>query len=496
MSLAVAALLTPLILRLALKHELYDVPDERKVHTRPIPRLGGIAIVTGFFVPVTGLLLVDAGLSVQLSENTSHIIGLFVGGLAIAALGIFDDLKGANAIQKLIVQVGVAVAMFMLDYRIEKISNPLGGGAIELGFFSLPVTVAWFVGVVNAVNLIDGLDGLAGGVGLICVSTLFSLGLMDNNALMALFCACLAGSLVGFLFFNFNPARIFMGDTGSLFLGFVLAAFSISTSSKGTTTVALAIPVLALGLPIIDTFLAVGRRVREQRPIFSADKEHIHHKLLRAGLSHRQAVLVLYGVAAAFGIAAILLRISSNAVSGLVLLVVVVLLFALFRLISARGGRGVVHIGDPFDSGTMSRTDVHALAGEIANVTVATELDPLLTKLSDASGVLAVTVRRDDTDTLFVWSRELTTAQAMKPMVSSLIPLNARGVLALQFTTHPSRSELATVIPWELIAQPLADAMDRTGWEPVQHALPASPASLRSFLTLPGLVFLEVDEGT
>lgn len=476
-SLVVAAVATPLVLRLALKRALYDVPDERKVHTRPTPRLGGVAIVLAFFAPVTGLLLIDAGASSALTQSIPQVIGLYVGGVLIAALGVFDDLKGANAIQKLVVQVGVAVLMFFLDYRIDAISNPFGAGALELGVMALPVTVLWFVGVINAVNLVDGLDGLAGGIGFIAVSVLFALGIMGDNVLVALFCACLAGALGGFLIFNFNPARIFMGDTGSLFLGFVLAAFSISTSSKGTTTVALVVPILALGLPIIDTFLAISRRVRKQRPIFSADQDHIHHKLLRAGLSHRQAVITLYVVAAFLALAALLLRVSSDVVSGLVLFSVALVLFVLFRILVHRNPdvRGVT---DPLAAHDgLDRAAIISLCGRLEGAHRGETVAGLLTDLAWRTRVFGARVTRGE-EILFSYQGPFDPESALRGLTRYEIPLDDDGTarLHLEFADSGLRGDLAVIVPWELVAVALTRAFGRLDWAPVPSSS-APPAT-------------------
>lgn len=270
--------------------------SSRKVHARPIPRLGGIAIVLAFFAPLTALLVVDSGVATFWRPERELIIGLYAGGLLIAALGLYDDFRGAGARVKFGVQTTVAIALYLAGFRIDQITAPLWG-SLQLGYLALPLTVFWIVGVINALNLIDGLDGLAGGVAFFAVLTNFILALTRGDVLLSLCMAALAGALLGFLIFNWNPASIFMGDTGSMFLGFVLAVVSLKTSSKSGTAVAMLVPIIALGLPIMDTLLAIIRRWILGRPIFSADKEHIHHRLMsRLHLSHRQAVLVLYGI--------------------------------------------------------------------------------------------------------------------------------------------------------------------------------------------------------
>lgn len=488
-SLAVATVLTPLVLRVALARGLYDVPNERKVHSRPIPRLGGIAIVTGFFAPVTGLLLVDAGLTSFLTSSHTQLVGLYVGGLLVAILGLYDDLLGADAKKKFVVQIGVAILMWVLDYRIELISNPFGG-QFELGYLSLPVTVFWFVGVMNAVNLIDGLDGLAGGIGLISVSTLMVLALMGGNVLAGLMCACLAGALVGFLFFNFNPAKIFMGDTGSLFLGFVLAAFSISTSAKGSTAIALTVPILALALPIVDTMLAIGRRMKANRPIFSADQEHIHHRLLKAGFSHRGAVLVLYAVAGMLAGFALLSRVTSQPVAGLVLLAAGLFLFVLLRFL-AGWHRVPSGLHDPFGKdGLNARTALDAAAMRLSSATRADAVVAELVELAEATACLSV-VLMDGERALYVGARDATPHEAMRPLASYEIPLTTHAGrevrLELTFIQDEGRPELGVILPWERIRPALTAVLEKLGWTELQSPVPESPKSDRPVTALPNM---------
>ena len=305
--------------------------SSRKVHVRPIPRLGGVAIVAGFFAPLCSLFLVDSGVGLLFRSHEELVWGLFCGGAAIAMLGLYDDLQGAGARLKFSIQFAVAIALYMLGFRVELIANPFGP-EVSLGALSLPFTLLWIVGVVNALNLIDGLDGLAGGVAFFGVSTNFILSLVRGDVVMCLLMAALAGAILGFLVFNFNPASIFMGDTGSMFLGFVLAAVSLKTSTKSGTAVAMLVPIMALGLPIMDTMLAIIRRSVLGRPMFSADKEHIHHRLMsRLVLSHRSAVLVLYALCGLFTLTALGLNFANSAQSAMLLIGMGVVLFVLMR---------------------------------------------------------------------------------------------------------------------------------------------------------------------
>ncbi len=315
----VSAALTPLVRYAATRWSLrHDGVTSRSVHLTPTPRLGGVAIVAAFHLTLLGLRLLDPAIGRAFREEQLLADGLLVGSLVIAALGVYDDVRGANARLKLVVQFGVALAMCQVGYRIDEVTSPWGG-SLSLGWLSLPVTVLWIAGVVNAVNLIDGLDGLAGGVALFAVATTFITAGLQGDTLMMVFSAAMAGAALGFLRYNFNPATIFMGDTGSMFLGFVLAVTAIHTHQKSSMAVAIAVPVIALGVPIADTLLAIGRRAVRGAPLFTADRGHIHHRIMARGLSHRQAVLVLYGSAAVLAAAALSLRLV-NSTQGFLLL--------------------------------------------------------------------------------------------------------------------------------------------------------------------------------
>lgn len=331
LSMMTAALLTPLIRRQALAWGLVDDNRHaRKIHDRPIPRLGGIAIVLAYFAPLTALLFYETDLGRLFWNQGTRAMGLFVGGGLIAALGLYDDLKGTGATTKFVVQFLVAGLMYYMGFRINIIANPFGP-AVNLGFLGLPFTLLWIVGVINAMNLIDGIDGLAGGVGLFAVGTMFVLSLARRDPLMMLFTVTLGGSIIGFLIYNFNPATIFMGDTGSMFLGFILSTTAIMTAQKSSTAVAILIPIVALGLPILDTLWALTRRAVRGHPLFRADKDHIHHRLLSIGLTQRQAALVLYGVCLLFAVTAWSLTWANSAQSALLLAWLAVMAFLFMR---------------------------------------------------------------------------------------------------------------------------------------------------------------------
>ncbi len=298
--------LTPLLRALALRLGLLDhALIARKVHGMPMPRLGGVAIVVGFVGTIAVLVELEPGAVLLAGARDRTLLALVAGGLCIAALGIYDDVRGADATVKLTVQLVAATLVYALGIRIDTLSLPFVE-TIHLGWVGLPLTLLWLVGVVNAVNLVDGLDGLAGGLALVAIFTLSALALLTGQWQAFVALAALGGACLGFLFFNVSPASIFMGDTGSMFLGFMLAALSIVVQQRAAPTLPSAVPVLALGIPILDTLLAIVRRAARGAPIFSADREHLHHRLLALGRSHARAAGALWAAGLTLGGAAVL----------------------------------------------------------------------------------------------------------------------------------------------------------------------------------------------
>lgn len=309
--------LTPWIKKLAYRVGALDLPERRKVHNGVMPRLGGLAIYLSF----VAVVLVTR-------ELTPAIMGLLAGATAIVLVGIVDDIRGLSARIKLVGQIGAALAMISFGIKVEFLTNPLNGELIFLGWLGIPLTVLWLVAVTNAVNLIDGLDGLAGGVSCIAALTLgavaltqwqvFGIGGQGEVIALAFMLAC---ATLGFLRYNFHPAKIFLGDTGSMFLGFTLAALAVMGVAKSTTAISVFIPLVILGIPLLDTVFAVMRRYLTRRPIFQPDKEHLHHQLLAMGLTHRQTVLVIYAVSGVLGLSAVLLNLLSTDQAAILLLV-------------------------------------------------------------------------------------------------------------------------------------------------------------------------------
>ena len=252
LSIGIASLATPLVLRISRRLSLYDVPDgDRKVHGTPIPRLGGIAIALGFLAPIVGLLFYTNDYAIELRLVQSRLIAFLGGFAAILALGLWDDLRGLSAWPKLLVQCGVGVLLWAGGLSFEHVT--IFGTMIDFGVLSLPITVIWVAAIVNAMNLIDGLDGLAGGVAFFAAISLFTVAWIDGQVILALFGAAMAGSALGFLLYNFAPAMIFMGDSGSMTIGYIFAAAALWSSGKRATAFALTLSFIALGLPIFDT---------------------------------------------------------------------------------------------------------------------------------------------------------------------------------------------------------------------------------------------------
>jgi UDP-GlcNAc:undecaprenyl-phosphate/decaprenyl-phosphate GlcNAc-1-phosphate transferase len=315
--------LTPLLRRLCERYRLVDEPgDGRRVHQKAVPRLGGIAIFLSLLISLSALALVKNLLTQAVRPDLKQILAFLACGFLVLLLGIYDDLRGANATVKFLGLAVITALFYALGGRIEHLSIPFIGGVSLPPVIGFVLTMIWVVGIANAFNLIDGVDGLATGSALFSSLVLLIVSLLQGKASVAVCALVLTGALAGFLRYNFNPASIFLGDSGSLFVGFSLAALSILGSQKASTAVAVAIPILAFGLPVVDTAVAIGRRFLSGRPIFEGDREHIHHMLLQRGWSQRRVALVLYGVSAAFGLLAMLFVNSGSSLTAVVLFVV------------------------------------------------------------------------------------------------------------------------------------------------------------------------------
>ncbi len=284
---------TPVVKNFGLKTGYVDRPGDRKIHQRPIVRLGGISIFVG---TMTSLLVLWAlfGFERLPSEKEWEVLGVALGGLGFFLIGLADDFLNLTAISRLIMQVVVATMSWFMGVQIDFLSLPFG--LTHIGWLSLPITVIWLVGMANAINWIDGLDGLAAGVSGIAAVVLLIVTLFMDQLSAALMAAALAGGALGFLRYNFNPAEIFMGDGGSYFMGFMLAGIAVIGLVKTTAITAVVLPYLILAVPIVDMSSVIISRIKEGKSPFTADKSHLHHRLLQAGLSHRLTVLFIYAL--------------------------------------------------------------------------------------------------------------------------------------------------------------------------------------------------------
>jgi UDP-GlcNAc:undecaprenyl-phosphate GlcNAc-1-phosphate transferase len=294
---------------------------ERHLHNRPLPRLGGVAIFLAFLFCI-GIAGVVSWLNPRLNFGFSPkaVLTILVPGLLIFLLGLYDDLHPVGPYFKFLVQVLAGAILFAGGLRILDLPVLFSGYHFSW-FVSLPLTILWVLGITNAFNLIDGLDGLAAGSALFSTLVVFVVALFSHSTFVSVMTLVLAGAVLGFLRYNFNPATIFLGDCGSLFVGFMLSALALQGMQKSPTVVAVAIPVVSFGLPILETALSVVRRLISGRPVFTGDREHIHHKLLQQGLTQRQAVTTLYAVSAIFAMLSLFLLWPTGSTLGLVLAV-------------------------------------------------------------------------------------------------------------------------------------------------------------------------------
>ncbi|MGY4688901.1 glycosyltransferase family 4 protein [Salibacterium sp. K-3] len=304
-------LLTPLVKKLAFKIGATDQPNHRKVHKGAMARLGGLSIYAAFLV---GLLI--------LQPENAYMPYILTAGTIIIITGFLDDLTELSAKWKLLGQIIAAVIVVMGGVQIEFINLPFDS-QLHLGWFSIPLTLVWIIGITNAINLIDGLDGLAAGVSSIVLATVSVLSIIQGDIFIVALGIALLGGTLGFLVHNFNPAKIFMGDSGALFLGFMIGVISL-LGFKNVTIFSLVVPVIILAVPISDTFFAIIRRVVNKQPLSAPDKSHLHHCLLRLGYSHRQTVMIIYALSLFFGMSALMFTISTLWVSLVIMMVLLI----------------------------------------------------------------------------------------------------------------------------------------------------------------------------
>ncbi|MDC3416703.1 glycosyltransferase family 4 protein [Aquibacillus salsiterrae] len=319
-------LLTPQIKKLAIRIGAVDQPNARKVHVKIMPRLGGLAIYISF---VLGIVLFLPG---SLAEIWPILIGSFI----ITLVGVLDDMKELSAKTKLGGQLLAAIITVLGGVQIDFVTLPFVD-RIEFGYFAIPLTIIWIVAITNAINLIDGLDGLAAGVSSIALITISGMAISMGSTVVALLGLIMLGSTLGFLIYNFHPAKIFMGDTGALFLGYMISTLSVMGLFKNLTVISLIVPIIILGVPILDTVFAIIRRIINRKPLSAPDKLHLHHCLIRLGYTHRQTVIAIYALSALFSLAAVVFTeatVYGSVITLVLLLIMIELIVEVTGLIS------------------------------------------------------------------------------------------------------------------------------------------------------------------
>ncbi len=349
---------TPAVSVLAYKIGAIDVPkDNRRMHKKPTPRIGGLAIFAGFVIA-----------SLVFCELTPELISVYLGGLIIVAVGVIDDVFRINAWVKLAAQIVVALVAVSQGIVLEYVN--LFGNYVHFGVFSIPITVVWIVGLTNAINLIDGLDGLACGVSAICSISLLLVMLLKGEVASAMITAAVVGACLGFLPFNTNPAKIFMGDTGALFLGYTMAVISVSGVFKLHTVISFVIPISIFAMPLFDTTFAFIRRIAKGKSPFSPDRGHLHHRLIDLGFSQRQSVAILYAICAILGTSAIMFT-EENFGRALIIIAVGIAIFLTnFYFLRHAKSRShmAIELGDPLDNDNYKKREDKLAAEELSHV--------------------------------------------------------------------------------------------------------------------------------
>lgn len=349
----ICLILTPIVIKLCRKYNIVDIPkDSRRVHSKPMPRIGGVAIVTSMLIGFLIYYLLTKDIpSIALNEK---FLGYIIGGLIIATMGLIDDLVNLRARYKFFFQLAAGLVVYYFGIRITGVKIPfIYPDMIDSAWWiDLPLTLLWIIGVTNAINLIDGLDGLAAGITAISTTSLLIIFIATSASLEAIIIsAVLVGAVLGFLPYNFNPAKTFMGDVSANFLGFTMAVVSILGFAKGYTMIAIIAPVLVLGIPIFDTVFAMVRRFLKGQPMLKPDGGHIHHRLIKRGFSQRQAVILLYTITTLLCMLAVLLV--AEDFWKLILLILAFICFSIFGIVTTihRKNKKTEEINKNFESG-------------------------------------------------------------------------------------------------------------------------------------------------
>jgi len=329
-----AVMITPIVIKLARRIKAVDRPGVRTVHTRPIPRIGGMAVFLSAMFLIIIVLFLNNSIGKAFRNMQLQLISLFCSATFIFLVGLVDDMKGLPARFKFLAELLATCSLYFMGVRISSIVIS-EGWTLHLGALGCPLTILWIVGITNAVNLSDGLDGLAAGISAVACGVITIFAIYSGQVIMVVIMLAMLGSLSGFLFFNFNPAKIFMGDCGSLFLGFIIASSSILCSMKSSALVGLALPVLALGIPIFDTLFSMLRRFLERRSLFASDRRHFHHRLIDMGIKQRHVVIAIYVMTLLFAGLGMFMMVARNSSSLVIFLCIILLLLLLFNVVGS-----------------------------------------------------------------------------------------------------------------------------------------------------------------
>ncbi len=336
-----ALVITPILIKLAYRIRAVDRPGIRTVHTNPVPRIGGVAIFLSATFLFAAVLCLNNVVGQAFRNMKLQLITFVCSASLIFLIGLVDDLRGLPARFKLLAEFLAGTLLALAQVRISSVAIT-EQWTLDFGLLAWPITLLWIVGITNAVNLSDGLDGLAAGVAAVACAAIAVFAIYDGNRVMAVLMLALLGSLSGFLFFNFNPAKIFMGDCGSLFVGFVIASASVLCATKSATLVGLALPILALGIPIFDTLFSIVRRFLERRSIFAPDRRHFHHRLMDLGLRQRHVVISIYAMTVLSAGLGLFMMITRDAASVIVFLCILLMLLLAFRVVGSIRLRGTL----------------------------------------------------------------------------------------------------------------------------------------------------------
>lgn len=431
--------------------------SERHLHSQALPRLGGIAIFFAFVASLGIASLVgwwNPKLGGHFTPQT--LLSLLLPGTMVFLLGLYDDIYGASPYIKFGVQALAACVLFAFGLQVFDLPILFHGQRhLFPWFISLPLTILWVLAITNAFNLIDGLDGLAAGSAFFSTLVVLVVALTGRHPVEILLTLLLAGTILGFLRFNFNPATIFLGDSGSLFIGFMLSALALTGSQKSPTIVAVAIPVVSFGLPILETALSVLRRFIGGRPVFTADREHIHHKLLQLGLSHRQVVVLLYAVSAGFGLLSLFLLWPSGSTMGLI-----------FCVVGTGIWFGVQHLGY-LEFGELRRVAQRTMETRlifINNLAIRRATEELKVSVSyeQICRILVAAFKTNDFDGFHLYANSLPEEH---PRLDGLsLFLTAEGNPCLRWRKHGTRLMLPETVAWSLTLDLVAGDNRRWGW--------------------------------